>query len=78
MTADNEPVTRVFAGSRVLARGEYDPATMTLRLWFKSTPLRAHEFRGVPLAIWHGLCAAPSAGGYFGKFIRRQYGSRAT
>ena len=75
MTSEN---ARVFAGSRALARGEYDPATKTLRLWFKSKPLRAHVYHGVPPAIWQGLCAAPSAGGYFGKFIRRQYGPRAT
>ena len=69
MSAPNE--THVFVGSKAIVRGEYAPATRTLRLWFTSVPTKAHDFPNVPPEVWRGLCQARSAGNFYNRNIRQ-------
>lgn len=61
-----------YFNSTALHAAKYDPATMTLTIWFTSSG-RGYDYYNVPLHIWQGLTTAGSAGGYFNHFIRDQY-----
>lgn len=57
-----------------LSFANYDPATETLTIGFKSGS--TYEYDGVDPDTYEGLLAAPSAGAYFAAVIRDGYPSR--
>lgn len=57
-----------------LSFADYDPASETLTIGFRSGSTYAYE--GVDEATYEGLLAAPSAGAYFAAVIRDGYPSR--
>lgn len=54
--------------STTIAAVDYDPATQTLWLEFRSRAL--YRYCDVPLAIYQALMTAPSKGAYFNRHIR--------
>ncbi|MBK6801644.1 MAG: KTSC domain-containing protein [Novosphingobium sp.] len=60
-----------FFSSSAVKRGEYDPATQRLTLWFPEG--KPYVYCRVPERIWEGLLRAPSKGRYFNAHIDGRY-----
>ena len=58
--------------SSAISRASYDSLTAQLHITFHSG--RTYTFYRVPLAIYHGLLSASSAGQYYHAYIRGRYG----
>lgn len=61
-----------YFNSTAIHAAKYNPASMTLTIWFTSGS-RGYDYYRVPMAIYLGLLNAPSAGQYFNDYIRDQY-----
>lgn len=57
--------------SSVIAGLEYDPASRTLEVEFRSG--RIYQYFGVPKSEYQALLKAPSLGSYFNREIRNRY-----
>lgn len=60
-----------FENSSNIAGADYDPASEKLTVRFRNGG--QYAYAGVPQDVYAGLLSAPSAGSYFGSYIRNAY-----
>lgn len=61
-----------FTGSSQLQSGEYDDTSGAMTLVFRGGA--TYRYKNVPQALWEGLVAAESAGAYFHRQIKGNFG----
>ena len=66
-------MTMIALRSSAIAAAGFDGST--LRIEFTSSG-QTYDYPDVPVAIFHGLLDASSAGAYYARYIRDQYGTR--
>jgi hypothetical protein len=54
-----------------ISGAQYNSSTETLQVMFHGGS--GYEYSNVPLAVWEGLKAAPSAGKFFHSYIRKRF-----
>jgi len=62
-----------FAGSCLVTEGQYEPESRAMVLTFRDGTRRGYY--GVPVAVWRGLTATSSVGGFFNRHIKDNYRS---
>lgn len=63
--------SKFFESSSNLEHAQYFPSTKKLIVTFRGGT--KYQYENVPESVFEGLCDAPSAGGYFGTYIRHDY-----